>query len=58
MYKCDDIDKDIFQVNLHSIKKKYFLNYWITFEYEAMIVHKVLGDELNKENIKPIPLSN
>lgn len=53
-YKYKDSNNDIFQVNIHDIRKKHFLNYFTIPKYQILIVDKVLRDNFEGENTRPI----
>ncbi len=57
-YKRADSSDDISQVNIHSVRKKHFLNYFTTPEYQALLVNKVLGNKFGRRNTRPILLPN
>lgn len=58
LYKYNDSGYNIFHVNVHSIIKKYFLNYLIMPKYQTLLINQVLVDQTNRRNSKVISLFN
>lgn len=51
-YKYKKSRKMISNLNIYSIIKKKFLNYFIIFQYQTLFIDQVLNDKFLKKNSK------